>query len=324
MDEDMLSRIRGCYGAVRVRDLSPDRTERRRLAGLIEEGLLDAHLHGVVSIPGTETAIILARIHGGVMTCQSAAEYYGLPLPSGTHHIHLSVPPGWRMPIIGNEVVHIERSLPPPSPTEFPVAPLARALSRYLRCSSDAAAPIMACDAALHAEQVSLQQVADLLHGPGSVEARRRLRRTSSRCRSPLESLARRQLEDAGMAVEVGVDMSDIGEVDLVVDGSLVIELDGYQFHSDRRQFARDRWRDRELMKRGIPVARFTRADVLAGRVAREVPALLRGSAVSGSLTNTPSMPPQPHERPAIPTLMKSRSGNDPPFVRNPDTTGPR
>lgn len=78
-----------------------------------------------------------------------------------------------------------------------------------------------------------------------------------------------------------------MGEVDLLVAGVLVVELDGYSFHSDRKQFARDRWRDRELLKRNLPVARFTRADVLGGRVAREVPALLQSRKVSRSITNT-------------------------------------
>lgn len=288
MDEELLARVRGCYGAVRVRDLQPSRSERRHLAELVREGALTKHPHGVISIPGTETAIVLARVHGGLLTCQSAASYYGLPLPAENQCLHLAVPRGRLLPPLEREVVHVEGRLESPSPTEFPVAPLPQALARYLRCAPEASAPIMACDAALHAEQVSRAQVAELLQGPGSVGALRRLGRTSSRSRSPLETLARLQLEDAGLRVLDGVGIRGVGEVDLLVDGILIVELDGYTFHSDRHQFAKDRWRDRELLRRRLPVARFTRADVLGGRVAREVPALLQSIRMSRLMTNTP------------------------------------
>lgn len=177
MEEALLARVRGCYGAVRVRDLCPSRSERRHLAALVQAGSLEVHPQGVVSVPGAEAALVLARVHGGVLTCQSAASYYGLPLPSEPVPVHLAVSPGRPFPQIGREVIHVERSLETPSPTEVPVARLPLALARYLRCASESSAPIMACDAALHAEEVSSMQVAELLHGPGSVRALRRLRR---------------------------------------------------------------------------------------------------------------------------------------------------
>jgi len=43
----------------------------------------------------------------------------------------------------------------------------------------------------------------------------------------------------------------------------LVVELDGYAYHSDRTSFERDRRRDRELQARGYVVLRFTYREVI-------------------------------------------------------------
>ncbi|WP_245690642.1 DUF559 domain-containing protein [Actinomyces ruminicola] len=51
--------------------------------------------------------------------------------------------------------------------------------------------------------------------------------------------------------------------------------MDGYTYHEDEFQFARDRNRDRELVRQGYRVARFTRKDVELGRVGAEIHQLL-------------------------------------------------
>jgi len=55
----------------------------------------------------------------------------------------------------------------------------------------------------------------------------------------------------------------------------LVVEVDGYAFHADRRAFERDRVRDGELQARGIRVIRVTwrqltdRPETVLARIAR-------------------------------------------------------
>lgn len=41
-------------------------------------------------------------------------------------------------------------------------------------------------------------------------------------------------------------------------DGRLVLELDGFKFHEDRRAFERDRRRDQDLVAAGYRVIRVT------------------------------------------------------------------
>ncbi|WP_243106886.1 hypothetical protein [Actinomyces lilanjuaniae] len=303
--DDILARVRGCYGAVRMRDLRLDRTERRQVARLVEANDLLSHPHGVIAVPGTEKAILLARIHGGVVTCRTAARYYGYPTTGPEQPIHIAVPDKRRFAPVRREVLHVERALTPPSPTSFPVAPVDLALARFLRCHPSAEAPLMACDAALHEEDTTSSAIKALLHGPGSARARERLSLASPRSRSPLETLARLQLCRVGVAFEDGVVVPGVGEVDIVVEGWLVLELDGYAYHASEYRFGLDRRRDRELVRRGFGVARFTGKDVRQGKVAQEVPGLLLSrqrhqDEVSKAATNGSAAPRAGHQKAPI------------------------
>ena len=285
MDAELLAAVRGCYGGVRIRDLDLSRTQRRHIASLVRTGELIAHEHGVVGIPGAERAVVLARIHGGLLTCQAAMRYYGLPVAQGAEQVHLVVAPGRRFSIAGREVLHADRYRTRISPTSYPVQPLPEALARFLRCHVQDDSPLIALDAALHDERVTAEQIRNLLRGPGSARALARLDRASDRARSPLETLARMDLEAAGLSFEDGVEIEGVGEVDLVIEGWVVVELDGYTYHCDEYQFGLDRWRDRRLVARGFLPLRFTRKDVYAHQVVPDVLRALERWGVSKSDT---------------------------------------
>ena len=285
MDADLLTVVRGCYGAVRIRDLELTRTQRRHVASLVRTGELIAHEHGVVSLPGAERAVVLARIHGGLLSCQAAMRYYGLPFAEGSEQVHLVVSDSGRFAAVGREVIHVDRSQGSASPTRFPVQALPEALARFLRCHLQDDSPLIALDAALHDERVTAEQIRNLLRGPGSARALARLDRASDRARSPLETLARMDLHAAGLSFEDGVEIEGVGEVDLVVEGWVVVELDGYTYHCDEYQFGLDRWRDRQLVARGFLPLRFTRKDVYAHQIVPDVLRALERWGVSKSAT---------------------------------------
>ena len=136
VDAELLAAVRGCYGVVRMRDLEPTRTQRRHVASLVRTGELIAHEHGVVSLPGAERAVVLARIHGGLLSCQAAMRYYGLPVAQGAEQVHLVVAAGGQLSAVGREVLHGDRSWTRISPTSYPVQPLPEALARFLRATS--------------------------------------------------------------------------------------------------------------------------------------------------------------------------------------------
>ncbi|MBF1139871.1 MAG: DUF559 domain-containing protein [Thermobifida sp.] len=95
---------------------------------------------------------------------------------------------------------------------------------------------------------------------------------SSDRARSILETVARLQLIDMGLTPQVGVWIEGVGEVDMIILDFIVIEVDGWAFHSSKEQREKDLKRDRELLRRGYVVLRFTYDDVMNGNFAREVP----------------------------------------------------
>jgi very-short-patch-repair endonuclease len=92
--------------------------------------------------------------------------------------------------------------------------------------------------------------------------------------RSEAEQRLRRLLRGAGLpAPETNVRVGPY-EVDLLWRAELlVVEVDGYAFHSTRFAFERDRARDADLQARGLRVLRFTwrqivdQPDVVIARV---------------------------------------------------------
>lgn len=70
------------------------------------------------------------------------------------------------------------------------------------------------------------------------------LRQATPRADSGLETIVRTLLRARGLHVEALAAVKRVGEVDLLVEGRLLIELDGREFHEDDDAFERDRARD--------------------------------------------------------------------------------
>ena len=70
--------------------------------------------------------------------------------------------------------------------------------------------------------------------------------------------MARYLLEEAGLTVELQVNIPGMGHLDLFVDGLLGIETDGYAHHSSRQAYREDRRRWNITVVRGVPTLRVT------------------------------------------------------------------
>ena len=70
-------------------------------------------------------------------------------------------------------------------------------------------------------------------------------------------------IRSAGLSVQSQVYIPDVGKVDLLIDGWLVIEIDGYAHHSTREQFRNDRRRANLLAEKGFVLLRFSYEDVM-------------------------------------------------------------
>ena len=84
------------------------------------------------------------------------------------------------------------------------------------------------------------------------------LARVDPASESITESLFRFRMERIGIRMRSQVAIAGVGTVDFVVGARLVIEIDGYAYHSDPDDFERDRRRDARLSARGYRVLRFS------------------------------------------------------------------
>lgn len=92
---------------------------------------------------------------------------------------------------------------------------------------------------------------------------RRLMRRVNGAADSGLETLLRLAAEEEGWRVDVQVRIPGVGRVDILIDGWLVIELDGDAWHDDDESRDVDRRRDAELILRGYRWQRFRHRQVV-------------------------------------------------------------
>ncbi|WP_179229106.1 type IV toxin-antitoxin system AbiEi family antitoxin domain-containing protein [Parenemella sanctibonifatiensis] len=80
---------------------------------------------------------------------------------------------------------------------------------------------------------------------------------------SGTETLVRLWLRRLGIKMTCQVTIVGVGRVDLLIGQRLVIEVDGFEYHSSPEQFEKDRQRDRRLVALGYLVVRLSYRQVM-------------------------------------------------------------
>ncbi len=260
MSTDPIAALRSLGGVARHKDLRLRGVSDRSLAAAVASGVVHRFGRGTYAVPGADMADVMATVWRGSIGCVSALERSGVALlrkPPMPHIVvprerSLSRPRSFR---IQTAVVHrLGESACDPS--EVPTA-----LGHASRCLAPAA-HLVAVESAFRKGYIDVPHLRRL----GAAPQRRRdwlLREFDHRAESPLETVGRLALLAAGLEVRAQVQVTREDRVDLVVEESVVVELDGWEYHSDRVQIARDHERDRRLLEAGLPVARFTYGQVV-------------------------------------------------------------
>lgn len=272
---DIERQVRELGGAAGRGLLGRSGTVRREVDRLVREGRLVRHPGPCFAVPDADPDIVRARQFAASLTCLSAARAHGFDVWASPAETHLAVAHGrgnHRNGALHGARVIVHREAPAlltaaPHPAvpggcgPLVIAP-AEALARALRCLPEVAA-IVAVDSALNRAACTVADIASLLLGPGSPTAKAVLAECDGRSQSPAESVARVALRRAGFSVEANCFIEGVGYVDLLVEGKVVVECDGYAYHADLRAFAGDRRRDRALQVDGWVVLRFPAGEVL-------------------------------------------------------------
>lgn len=98
--------------------------------------------------------------------------------------------------------------------------------------------------------------------GPGSAALRRTVALVDGRAESPIETCLR-LLALPLAVVDLQVPIAGVGRVDMLLDGWLVLEADGFEHHSTRAHYRVDRRRADALAAQGFVLVRFSYEDIV-------------------------------------------------------------
>lgn len=121
---------------------------------------------------------------------------------------------------------------------------------------------IASIDSAVHGGHLTVQGLDELFSRlPRSIGRFRSL--VNGKSESGIESILRVAAIQRGWRVQVQVLIDGLGRVDLLIDGWLIVEADGDEFHASRAQRERDRVRDAAAVRCGMRTHRFGYAQVM-------------------------------------------------------------
>ncbi len=276
---DILRALDELGGAARRTELLRAGVPERSLRRAVRQERVTLVGHGTYALPWAPPEVGLAALFRARLGCVTACGHWGLPVWENHDVPHLVVSRHQSFARrdrreYAQVKVHYTSA---PLPLGFWV-PVAQAIDQAGWCTSPVG-QLVIVDAALHAGALL---PGDLAHfEQRDVRRRAWLRRMASgAAESPFETVARVALVTGGLAVKEQVIVSGVGRVDFVVEDTVVVEVDGWEFHRDRDAFERDRARDRLLLARGMPVMRFTARDLRAdpSAVVRQVAGVCGGT----------------------------------------------
>lgn len=212
---------------------------------------------GLLAVADAESDLVEAGRARGLLTCVSAAPMYRLwqlQAPSMPHYWHSNGRSAVRCVSHRLALTH--------APRHRTLAALPDVLLHALLCLPELESLVMV-ECAYNRGDIDLPYLFRHLAGKRCGRARRVLSRVEHGADSLLETLARVLFRDAGITTETQVWIPGIGRVDFLLEGFLIVEIDGLAFHLDARQFKKDRRRDNSAILQGMPVLRFFYDDVV-------------------------------------------------------------
>lgn len=230
---------------------------------------------GVYVVEGAAPDIVAAFRANGLITCLSAARFYGLWTLPGEDELHLSCTTGMKR----RHVIHHGACVHPRHPY-LPIAGVADVLLHAMRCLPELESLVMV-QSAISQALLTTEFLRSKMRGNRNGQTRAILDLVLPRADSLLEVLAHTHFIRAGLRVQMHVDVPGVGEVDCLINECLIVELDGGT-HLEGKQVKKDQYRNNAGMRGGLLTLRYYYADVVhyPERMVAEVLTVLRNRDV--------------------------------------------
>jgi very-short-patch-repair endonuclease len=210
-----------------------------------------------LATPAAPPALVVAAGVTGVIACVSAARHRGWWMPDDVRGgIHVRVAPHARPP--AGVTAHWGRPIVPTTPRVL-VESIEDALNHVAACVPREAA-LAIWESAARIERLSPEGLRRVRWTtPGAHECAASITGLSD---SGLETLFVVRLRPWGIPIRQQIVLAG-KRVDALIGDRLVVQIDGFAFHSTAADRGRDVAHDRELSLRGYTVLRFTYAQVV-------------------------------------------------------------
>lgn len=242
------------YGVLRARGLS-----RRTIRANVEAGSFIHVRRGVYAAADACDEVLDAAQHGGSLACESAARHAGLwTLSDGRVHV-------W-MGDDGHENAHSGCACQPHWTTgrpgrRFRPATIIDVLCQVYACRGDEAF-FTTLESARRQHRITRTQLRSLVSRLDS-RGRDLVEFSRQDAESGLESLFRLRLRSLSARLRSQVAVTAVGRVDFLIDGWLIVELDGREGHTSADDRSKDLTRDAHAALWGYRTLRFTYAMVI-------------------------------------------------------------
>ncbi|AOT03576.1 hypothetical protein ASPU41_09760 [Arthrobacter sp. U41] len=236
-------------GVARTGQLLAAGFSRTDIARLADAGIRQVR-RGVFALPECRPDLEAAIRHNARVTCASAAGHYGLWLRDPPAQHHLACNHGRGSGFIRHRTVRFEG---------HPVLPLAAVEDVVLHALTCLAPPASAAIAtsAMRLHGVPLELLKAQLTADRSGQVRKALDQLDLRAESIVEVDAQHLFTTNGIGYDAQVYLPGIGRVDFLIEGYLIVEVDGFAYHSSREALRRDLGRNNASTLSGFAVLRY-------------------------------------------------------------------
>ncbi|MEE1620516.1 endonuclease domain-containing protein [Zafaria sp. Z1313] len=220
----------------------------RHLVIRAREGLLRP-ARGLVAVPGYRADVLTALRNNGVLTCISAAKDYGLWPNDTPDRPHLACNHSRATGVT------VHRRFTDKPPAGLPLASMQDVVLHALGCLPR----VQAVGIAESALRKGLDRQILLGHLQTSKlgTLRRRLEEADATAESYPELAMRLALRDHGVPFEAQARIPTLGRVDFLICGVLILEIDGFAYHSTRDAKRRDDERNNRAAALGYATLRY-------------------------------------------------------------------